>query len=106
MKLDANGLANLHTIVVMIMLFGLFSLIIPVLPGLVIMWVPVLVYGLLTGFNWTSGILFAIITILMLVGNLVDNVIMGQRARAQGASWVAIAVALAAGVVGSLVFPP
>src|SRR5512133_2103805 len=88
------------------MLFGLFSLVMPVLPGLVIIWVPALVYGLVTGFNWVNGILFGVMTLLMLFGNIVDNLIMGQRARQQGASWLAIAVALGAGVVGSLVFPP
>jgi uncharacterized protein len=100
------GQAGLQIIVLAIMLFGLFSLFIPVLPGLVIIWVPALVYGLMTGFNWVSGILFGVMTVLMLVGNLVDNVIMGAKARQTGASWVAIGVALAAGVVGSLVFPP
>jgi uncharacterized protein len=100
------GLATLRLIVFAVMLFGLFSLFIPVLPGLVIIWIPALVYGLITGFNWTSGILFVLMTVLMLVGNIVDNVIMGTRARQTGASWLAIAVALIAGVAGSLIFPP
>ena len=52
----------MQAVVLAVMLFGLFSLFIPVLPGLVIIWVPTLVYGLLTGFNWVSGILFALIT--------------------------------------------
>ncbi len=88
------------------MLFGLISLVMPVLPGLVIIWAPALVYGIVTGFNWISGILFALITGLMLFGMVVDNIIMGQRARQQGASWIAIAVSLVAGVAGSIFFPP
>ena len=68
---------------------------------LVIMWVPTLIYGLLTGFNWISGILFALITILMLFGSVVDNIVMGQRARAQGASWAAITVSLIAGLAAA-----
>jgi uncharacterized protein len=100
------GLATLRLIVLAIMLFGLVGLIIPVLPGLVIIWVPALVYGIITGFNWTSGILFAIMTVLMLVGNVVDNVIMGAKARQQGASWLAIGIAIVLGIIGSIVFPP
>lgn len=100
------GLVTLRLIVLAVMLFGLFGLIIPILPGLVIIWVPALVYGILTGFNWTSGILFAVMTILMVAGSLIDNVIMGAKARQQGASWIAIAVALALGIIGSLAFPP
>jgi len=101
-----TGLAGLRIILLAIMLFGLLGLIIPVLPGLVIIWVPALVYGLVTGFNWTSGLLFAAMTVLMVVGNLVDNVVMGAKAKEQGASWLAIGVALAAGILGSIVFPP
>jgi uncharacterized protein len=101
-----TGLAALRIVLLAVMLFGLFSLLIPVLPGLVIIWVPALIYGLVGGFNWGGGILFAIITILMIAGSLVDNVIMGARAKVQGASWLAIGVSLAAGILGSIAFPP
>ncbi len=106
MNLDPITLGAIQAAVLAVMIFGLLSLLMPVLPGLVIMWVPTLIYGLLTGFNWISGILFALITILMLFGSVVDNIVMGQRAYAQGASWVAIAVSLTAGLAGSLIFPP
>jgi uncharacterized protein len=104
--MNETGLAGLRIVALAVMLFGLFSLLIPVLPGLVIIWVPVLVYGLVTGFNLASGILFALITMLMIAGSLVDNVIMGARAKVQGASWLAIGVSLVAGLLGSLAFPP
>lgn len=106
MDIDSASRSVLQVILLGIMLFGLFSLLIPVLPGLVIIWVPALVYGLVNGFTWLSGILFAAITLLMIAGSLADNVIMGARARQQGASWLAIGVAVLMGVVGSLVFPP
>lgn len=106
MPLDPVARGALQAIVLAVMLFGLFSLFLPIMPGLVIIWVPALVYGILTGFTWVSGILFVLITGLMLFGNIVDNIIMGQRARQQGASWVAIGLSLVAGVAGSLVFPP
>ncbi len=96
----------LQAIALAVMLFGLFGLVVPILPGLVIIWVPTLVYGIITGFNWANGILFAIITLLMLFGSVVDNIIMGQRARQQGASWVAITVATVAGLLGSVLLPP
>lgn len=95
-----------HVIVLAVMLFGLLGLVIPILPGLVIIWVAGLVYGLVDGFTWQNGILFALMTIIMLGGNLVDNVIMGASARKQGASWVAIAIALVLGILGSILLPP
>jgi uncharacterized protein YqgC (DUF456 family) len=106
MSLDQTTQTTLQVIALAVMLFGLFSMFIPVLPGPIIVWVPALVYGLLTGFNWANGILFVLITGLMIFGSVVDNLIMGQRARQQGASWLAIAASLIAGVVGSILFPP
>lgn len=104
--MSTAALTALQAVVLAVMLFGLFSLLIPVLPGLVIIWVPVLIYGVVTGFTWGKAIIFAIITGLMLFGSVVDNLIMGTRARQTGASWLAIAVSLAAGVAGSIFFPP
>jgi hypothetical protein len=95
-----------QVIILAVMLFGLAGLIFPILPGLLIIWVAALVYGLAQGFSWGSGAIFAVITVLMLVGSVIDNVIMGASARQQGASWIAIAIATVLGIAGSVVFPP
>lgn len=89
-----------------LMLVGLFGLMLPVFPGLVIMWVGALLHGLITGFNTLGIVLFVIITLLVIGGSLVDNVLMGAGARKGGASWSTILVAMAAGVIGTLAFPP
>ncbi len=96
----------LKIVVLVVMAFGTFSLVIPFMPGLTIVWGAALVYGLIAGFNLTGGILFGIITLLMLFGSVVDNLLMGAGAKQSGASWLAIGIALVAGVVGSLAFPP
>lgn len=96
----------LNLVLLAVMLFGLFSLVMPIMPGLAIIWAAILVYALVTGLTWVSGILFAVITILMLAGGLVDNLFMGAGARMSGASWLSIAVALVAGVIGSILWPP
>ena len=46
----------LKVVVLIVMAFGMFSLVIPFVPGLTIVWVAALVYGLLEGFNLTGGI--------------------------------------------------
>lgn len=94
----------LHLAVVTVMLFGLLT--VSFLPGLVIIWVAALAYGVANGFTWISGGLFAMITVLMLVGSFIDNFLMGASARATGASWVGIAVALVLGLVGSVLWTP
>ena len=106
MNLQPAALTALQAVLLAIMVFGLLSLLVPVLPGLVIIWVPILVYAVLTGFTGPRIVLFVIITALMLFGNVVDNLIMGSRAHQRGASWWSVAVALVAGVAGSMAFPP
>ncbi len=89
-----------------IMGIGLLSLLVYIIPGLTIIWLAILAYGIVTGFSLTSGILFAFITLLMIAGNLIDNLFMGAQAKKTGASWVSVGVALAAGLVGTFVLPP
>ncbi len=100
------GEASLLTIVLAVMLVGLIGLVIPILPGLVIIWLAGLVYGIVTGFSTAGWIIIVLMTILMVVGSLADNVIMGASARQKGASWLAIGVALVLAIVGSLLMPP
>jgi hypothetical protein len=88
------------------MSFGLLGLIIPIFPGNVVMWLAALVYGLVFGFGWLGAVMFAIITILMLIAVSADNVLMGAKAREKGADWGSIILALIAGVLGTIIFPP
>jgi len=89
-----------------IMLVGLFGLVIPIFPGTIIMWLTALGYGLATGFSTPGIVIFIILSLLMLASTILDNVMMGVGARQGGASWSTIAVALLAGVVGTVIFPP
>ena len=93
-------------ILALVQLVGLISLVIPILPGLVIIWIANLVYGITAGFTVWGWVIFAINTILMIVGSLVDNITMGASAKMTGASWLGVGLSLVAGVVGSMLFPP
>jgi uncharacterized protein YqgC (DUF456 family) len=88
------------------MLVGMFGLIVPIYPGLIIMWLASLGYGVVTGFNTPAIVIFVLLTLLMLVGTLIDNVLLGAGARQGGASWLSIGVSLVAGIVGTIIFPP
>ena len=91
---------------VLTMLIGLFGLVIPIFPGNVVMWLAALVYGLVFGFGRLGGIMFAIITVLMLIAAAADNVLMGAKAREKGADWGSIVLALIAGIIGTMALPP
>src|SRR3990172_851050 len=88
------------------MLVGLVGLIIPVFPGIVVIWLAALVYGLVTGFETLGTVLFVLITLLMLVGAVIDNILMAALARQGGASWVSIILGMVAGLVGTILVPP
>lgn len=89
-----------------IMLVGLVGLIIPIFPGMVVIWLAALGYGVVTGFGTLGIVIFVFTTLLMIVGVTIDNVMMGAGARKGGASWKTILVGLIAGVIGTFVFPP
>ena len=102
---SSAGLITIQIIAAVTMLVGLAGLAF-FLPGLTIIWIAALVYGLLTGFTWQNGLIFTVITLLMLGGNIIDNVIMGASARVSGTSWLAIGVALLGGLAGTILLPP
>jgi len=97
---------TIHILTTLTMLIGLFGLIIPIFPGNVVMWLAALVYGLVFGFGRLGAIMFAIITLLMLTAAAADNVLMGAKAREEGADWGSIILALIAGIMGTMIFPP
>lgn len=97
---------SLFGLTLTLMLIGLVGLIVPIFPGILVMWLAALGYGVVRGFDTLGIILFVVITLLMIGGSVVDNVLMGAGARQGGASWRAILIGMMAGVVGTLLVPP
>jgi uncharacterized protein YqgC (DUF456 family) len=93
-------------ITLVLMLVGMVTILVPVLPGLMIMWLAAIAYGFVHGFNTLGIVLIGVITLLAFGGMLVDNILIGAGARKSGASWGAIVVALLGGLLGTVFFPP
>jgi len=100
----------IETFTLFVLLVGLVGLIVPVFPGLTIMWLGTLVYALIqsaagrmTSWDW---FLFGVITLLMIVGNVADNLIIARKMRDKYIPWSSIFLAFAAGIVASLFFTP
>jgi len=87
------------------MLIGLIGLAVPIVPGLVIIWLAALGYGIFAGFGTLGWVMFAIITILMIAGSVVDNILMGTQAHQSGAAWWSVLIALIAGIAGNFALP-
>jgi uncharacterized protein YqgC (DUF456 family) len=80
-------------------------LVIPILPGLLIIWISALGYGIAAGFNVLGWVMFSIITALMLAGSILDNVLMGAQAHREGAPWWVVMISLSSAIIGSFVIP-
>ncbi len=92
------------------LLTGLFGLLIPIFPGLTVMWIGTLIYAIIQSVSgnmtWVGWLLFALITLLMIGGNIADNIIIAKHVRDKDVPWSSIIWAFAAGVVLSLFFTP
>ena len=100
----------LETLTLFVLLVGLLGLIVPVFPGLTIMWLGTLVYALIrnaagkmTGWDW---FLFALITLLMIAGNIADNLIIARKMRDKYIPWSSILFAFTASIIASIFFTP
>ncbi len=93
-----------------IMLVGLFGLLVPVFPGLLIIWLASCLYALLENaagqMVWIDWVLFGCITVLMIAGNIVDNIIIARKMRGKAIPWTSIALAFLSGLVASMFFTP
>lgn len=93
-----------------VLLIGLLGLIVPIFPGLTVMWLATLVYALLqsaaqrmTFWDW---VLFALITLLMIAGNIVDNIIIARKMRDKFVPWSSILLSFAISLIASLFLTP
>ena len=100
----------LQTLTLFVLLVGLLGLLIPVFPGLIVMWLATLFYALLENaagrMAWIDWTLFALITFLMLVGSVIDNIIIARKMRGRSTPWSSIVPAFLAGLVASIFLTP
>lgn len=95
-----------QVVILITMILGLVSLLFVIIPGLTIIWISALIYGILTGFSTLAIVLFVIITALMLFGNILDQLMMGAKAKKSGASWMSVLISTTAALIFSILFPP
>jgi len=93
-----------------VLLLGLFGLLIPIFPGLTIMWIAILIYAvvqaIIGNMTWVGWLLFTLITLLMIGGNIVDNIIIAKHVRDKNVPWSSILWAFSAGIIVSFTLTP
>ncbi len=88
-----------------IMVVGLLGAVVPILPGLVLIWVAGWAYGALTHFGIAGWIIMILMTILMIVGYVGSLLLPQVGGVARGASLAGIALSLILGIIGFFVIP-
>jgi uncharacterized protein YqgC (DUF456 family) len=100
----------LQWITLTFMLIGLIGMVIPIFPGILIIWLSSLFYALFQAFSGKMGIwdwlLFILITVLMVAGSFVDNIIIAKKLRETGTPWKSIGIGYVAGLVSSIFLTP
>lgn len=95
----------LEIAVVVAMAVGLVGLVVPVLPGLALMWAAVGVWALLDGGGAWRWATFGVVTVLAVVGMVAALTMSGRKATGAGAPWWALVMALIGAVVGFVMIP-
>lgn len=101
---------TLNIITFLALLSGLIGLIVPLFPGLTVMWLVTLLYAVAMKIygvmDWLNWLLFLFITLLMISGNILDNIIISNNMRRNNIPWSSILASFAAGLFGSAIFTP
>jgi uncharacterized protein len=87
------------------MAVGAVGTVVPLVPGLALVWAAALVYGLAEGFDGVGAVAFGAITALAVAGTLAGWVVPARVAGKAGASRTSILLGAVVAVVGFFVIP-
>ena len=88
-----------------LMLVGLLGVILPIVPGLVLIWLGALVFAIVEGFSRISPLVFGFLTVLTIVGISAEIWMTQLGAKFGGATFKSQLAGLAGGVAGVLLVP-
>jgi uncharacterized protein YqgC (DUF456 family) len=87
------------------MAVGLVGTVVPVLPGLGLVWLGALAYGLLAGFGTLGWLVMVVVTALAVLGTVAGVALPKRRADSAGAARASLWLGAVAAVVGFFVVP-
>lgn len=92
-------------LVALAMVVGILGTIIPLLPGLPVVWGAALVYGVVEGFGVVGWACFAIITVLAIGGEAAGFVVPQRKVQGGGAPFSTSVAGFIGGIIGFFVIP-
>ncbi|MBK7896139.1 MAG: DUF456 domain-containing protein [Candidatus Promineifilaceae bacterium] len=91
--------------VILLLLLSLVGTLIPIIPGVLLMWLIIFIYALVDGFTAVSTASFIIISLIALITGTSDIWLTLFGTKKGGASVKSMLIGMAGAVVGSFIFP-
>jgi uncharacterized protein len=104
--IDPAVQAVLLVVALIVMAFGVFAAVLPVVPGPALVWFAATIYAVLTGFREVGPLPIIILTILMILGSTTNLWMSALGVRASGGSLWAVLGGTAGMFVGLVLFFP
>lgn len=95
--------ALLFGLAVAFLLVGIIGVIVPILPGILLVWLTVLAYAIVEGFDAIDWITFGFITLIALIAGTADIWMTLFGAKRGGASFVSMVYGLIGAIIGFFV---
>ncbi len=89
----------------LLMVIGIFGIIVPLLPGILLIWLGVLAYVLINGFELVSIPYFVLITLIALVAGTADLWLPLLGAKSTGVSWKTLGLGVVGAIIGTILLP-
>jgi len=103
--LELLGETAAFTVALFLMLVGLVGVILPVIPGLVLIWVGSLIFAVVEGFSSVGPGGFALLTFLAIIGISADIWMAQLGAKLGGATFRSQLIGLGGGILGAVLIP-
>lgn len=95
---------GIEVIVALMIVVGLAGILVPVLPGLVLVWAAVLLWAVVTQ-GAVAWVTLALATVVVALGSVVKYLLPGKRLRESGVPWRTMALGGVLGIIGFFVIP-
>ena len=92
-------------VVIFLLLLGLVGTVIPIIPGVLLMWLTVFIYSLADGFTAVSMPAFLVISVIAVITGTSDLWLTLLGAKKGGASVKSMLIGTAGAIAGSFIFP-
>ena len=92
-------------VVIFLLLLGLVGTVIPIIPGVLLMWLTVFIYSLADGFTAVSMPAFLVISVIAVITGTSDLWLTLFGAKKGGASVKSMLIGTAGAIAGSFIFP-